>query len=556
MDFNHYFKNEELEQILHTWAEQYPALVKLSELGRSYEDRPIWLLTLTTQASGADTEKPAMWIDANIHATELAGTTTALRIVQTLLDGYGKDPRITRQLDYHTYYIVPRANPDGAALALQAVPRAVRSGVRFYPWGERQPGLHEEDIDGDGRILTMRLLDPNGDWKVSELDPRLMQKRRPDEHGGVYYRLLPEGRILDFDGYRITTAPRPEGLDFNRNFPFEWRTEGQQHGAGDYPASEPEVRAMVDFVARHRNINIAVTYHTFSRVILRPYSTKSDDEMEVSDLWVFKTIGEIGSGITGYRSVSTFHDFKYHPKEVTSGAFDDYLYDHFGAYAFTIELWDLPNEAGLKDRKFIEWYRIHPHEEDLQILKWADEHAPSGYVPWYPVKHPQLGQIELGGWDLMYTWRNPPPSLMAAEAERNVPFALALCDLLPRLSLFAFEALPLGDGKYHINLVVDNTGYLPTCTSEQGKKRKAVRPVRAQLELPAGAEVINGRAQVELGHLEGRSNKFDVIPVWAEGDTDHRGRAVWTIRGQPGSTVSVTVSSERAGTLHGSIRLP
>jgi murein tripeptide amidase MpaA len=556
MDFNHYFTNDEIESILKDWAEKFPGLARVSQIGESHQKRPIWLLTLTTQATGPDTEKPAVWIDANIHATELAGATTALCVAHTLLEGYGNNLDITRRLDYGVYYIAPRVNPDGAALALATIPRAVRSGVRFYPWEEKEPGLHDEDIDGDGRILQMRLVDPNGDWKVSELDPRLMQKRAPNEYGGTYYRLLPEGRLLDFDGYQIKVAPKPEGLDFNRNFPFEWRTEGDQQGAGPYPASEPEIRALVDFVANHHNINIAVTYNTYSRVILRSYSTKSDEEMEVSDLWVYKTMGELGTRITGYPNVSTFHDFKYHPKEVTTGAFDDYMYDHFGAYAFTIELWDLPNEAGIKSRKFFEWYRLHPHEEDLQILKWADENAPRGYVEWYPFDHPQLGRVELGGWDAMYTWRNPPHSLMGAEAERNVPFALLLGDLLPRLAIFAFEATPLGDGNYHINLVVDNTGYLPTYTSEQGKKRKATRPVRAELSVPAGVRLAAGRPRVELGHLQGRSNKFDVATTWAEGDTDHRARAEWTVHGQPGAEIGVCVISERAGTVKGTIKLP
>ena len=101
--------------------------------------------------------------------------------------------------------------------------------------------------------------------------------------------------IENFDGYQIKVARPPEGLDFNRNFPFEWRTEGEQHGAGPYPASEPEIKALVDFIATHPNINIAITYHTFSRVILRCYSTKADDEMETDDLWVYKKIGEIGT---------------------------------------------------------------------------------------------------------------------------------------------------------------------------------------------------------------------------------------------------------------------
>ena len=557
MDFNRYFNNQELESLLQQWSAARPDLMSITQLGESFEHRPIWLLTLTNQASGPDLEKPAVWIDANIHATEIAGTTTALKIVHDLLEGYGQDERLKRLLDTGVFYIAPRLNPDGAAQAMAANPRFVRSGVRPYPWEEKDEGLHMQDIDGDGRILQMRLPDPNGDWRVSPLDPRLMQKRPIGEYGGQYYRLLPEGLLEAYDGYLIKMARPYEGLDFNRNYPYEWRPEGEQEGAGPYPTSEPEVRAQTDFIARHPNINLAITYHTYSRVILRPYSTKPDEEMDTDDLWVFQEIGRLGTQLTGYRCVSTFHDFKYKPKEVTYGAFDDWLYDHSGAFTFTIEQWDLPTEAGIKDRKFIEWFRQHPHEEDLQILKWADENAGEGaYVDWYPYEHPQLGQVELGGWNTMYTWRNPPAQWMGAEAARNAAFALAAGDLLPHLSLHTLEVTPLGEGDYRLNLVVENSGFLPTYTSQQAKKRKAVRPVRLELELPQGARLVSGKRRVELGHLEGRSNKLDVTSMGASSPTDNRLRAEWVIHAPAGTDVPLHVRSERAGTLHYVVHLP
>ena len=94
--------------------------------------------------------------------------------------------------------------------------------------------------------------------------------------------------------------------------------------------------------------------------------------------------------------------------------------------------------------------------------------------------------------------------------------------MLPKLAIHTLQVTPLGENNYRINLVVENTGYLPTYTSEQGKKRKAIRPVRLELELPAGARLVNGRSRVELGHLEGRSNKFDVTTCWGESPTDNR----------------------------------
>lgn len=556
MDEIRYLTNDDLEQTLHAWAAQYPRLAHLQEIGRSHEDRPIWLLTLTNQDTGAALDKPALWIDANIHATEITGTSAAMRVAERLLEGYAQDSQITRLLDTCTFYIAPRLNPDGAALAMAANPKYIRSGSRPYPFEDLDDGLHAEDMDGDGRILQMRIPDPNGDWKISHLDPRLMEKRSLDETGGTYYRLLPEGRIENYDGWLVRLARPAQGLDFNRNFPFEWRTEGEQSGAGPYPASEPEIKAILDFITSHPNINLGITFHTFSRVILRPYSTKADDDMHTDDLWVFKKIGERGTQLTGYRCVSTFHDFKYHPKEVTTGAFDDWMYDHLGVFCYTIELWDLPTEAGIKDRKFIEWWREHPHQEDLQILQWADEHAPAGsYVTWYPYQHPQLGAVELGGWNSLYTWRNPPPGWLGAEVERHVPYMLSLAELLPHLSIAHAEAHALADGSYKVELVVENSGFLPSYTSRQGQQRKAVRPVRVKLELPQGAALVSGKVQTELGHLEGRSNKLGVSAHMAASPTDNRQRLEWVLRAAPGTSLGVQILSERAGKLEVNIAL-
>jgi murein tripeptide amidase MpaA len=550
MNFNHYFTNDELVHLIDEWSTTYPNLFQVSSIGSSHEGRPIHLFTLTNQATGTDKEKPAIWIDANIHATEITGTTSALYIAYHLLSGYRTDEQITHQLDQSVYYIVPRVNPDGAEWAMASNPRYVRSGVRPYPWVEKDEGLFSQDINGDGKILQMRFQDPNGDWKISSLDSRLMEKRAPDEHGGTYYRLLSEGLLEDYDGYIIKLARPLEGLDFNRNFPFEWRTEGDQYGAGPYPTSEPEIRALVEFVVNHPNINLAITFHTFSRVILRPYSTKSDDEMNTEDLWVFKKIGEIGTKITGYRCVSTFHDFKYHPKEVTTGAFDDWMYDHHGMFTYTIELWDLPTEAGIKDRKWIEWWRDHPHEEDLQILKWTDEHGSSdAYLPWQPYDHPQLGKIELGGWNNMYTWRNPPLDFVESEVKRHYPFILTLGELLPHLSIYSLDVKKISQNKHHLNLVVENSGFLPSYTSQQSKSRKSSRPVRVELKLPDGAIIASGKRRQELGHLEGRSNKIEVAANSADSPTDNRARLEWVIQAASGTKIQIKILSERAGSI-------
>ena len=258
IDFTRYYLYDELTKTLQGFAEEYPQLVFLSSIGQSHEGRDIWCMAITNSATGPADEKPACWLDGNLHATEVTGAMGALHVIQFLVTNYGADPAMTRLLDQRAFYIVPRVNPDGAEQYL-ATGRYLRSGTRPYPYTEERDGLYPEDIDGDGKILQMRVRDPDGPWKVSDQDPRLMCRRGPDEEGGVYYRLHQEGRIRNYDGYNVKIAPPRQGLDFNRNFPYIWAPEGVQSGAGSYPASEPEIRAIVHFMTEHPNIYGAIS---------------------------------------------------------------------------------------------------------------------------------------------------------------------------------------------------------------------------------------------------------------------------------------------------------
>jgi murein tripeptide amidase MpaA len=556
--FDTYYTYAQLTERLAGLAEQHPGIMQLTALGKSHEGRDIPLVILTNRETGPDAEKPAFWIDANIHATEVTASMAALYFIKRMVEGYGADPKITRILDEQTVYVVPRLNPDGAELALSEQPKYIRSGTRPYPFEDKQDGLHAADINGDGRILQMRIPDPTGDWKISERDARLMIKRGPDEEGGAYYRLFTEGVIENYDGHIITVAPVLEGLDFNRNFPADWRPEGEQRGAGDFPGSEPEIRAVIEFMAEHPNVYGALTYHTYSRAILRPYGTKADEQMDTDDLWVFEAIGERGTQITGYPCVSVYHNFRYHPKEVITGVFDDWLYEHEGVFAYTVELWDLPTAAGIeaksKDKKFIEWDRKHPVEDDYKILDFVDQHAPGDLMPWREFDHPQLGKVELGGWHSFTTWRNPPPALLEAEIAPQADFAIAFASLAPRIAWRDVALTPLGEGVYHLLAVIENRGFLSTSGSNQAAKVKAVRPVRLELELPAGATLRSGKPKQEIGHLQGRSNKLDVA-YYGVSPTDNRGKAEWLIHAPQGGSLTLCAVAERGGTIRQQIIL-
>ena len=394
------------------------------------------MVTVTNGKTGPAADKPAFWVDGNIHATEVAASAAGLYFLHTLVTQYGKDADVTRVLDTRAFYVCPRINPDGAEWALADKPKWIRSSTRPYPYDEEDiEGLTVEDMDGDGRILQMRIPDPNGLWKAHPEEPRLLIRRDPVESGGTYYRLLPEGRIDGYDGFTLRVKKRPQGLDLNRNFPGSWRQEFEQMGAGPYPTSEPEVRAVVDFITRHTNITGGTAFHTWSGVLLRPFDNQPDDAMPAEDLWVYQAIGKKGTELTGYPAISVHHDFRYHPKTVIGATFL-WAFEHLGILSWVVEIWAPMREAGIEGYKYIDWFRDHPPEDDLKLIRWSDEKlGGAAHAGWRPFDHPQLGKVELGGWDRFNAFSNPPPQCLERELARFPKWLIWHALISPKLEL-------------------------------------------------------------------------------------------------------------------------
>lgn len=551
--FNRFYRHAELTRILKAYEKEYPKLIRLESIGKSHEGRDVWLVTATNFKSGGDAEKPAMWVDGNIHSSEVTASAAALYLIHALVTRYKRDETVTRALDSRAFYIVPRVNPDGAEWALADKPKLIRSSTRPYPHDEDSlDGLiMGEDIDGDGCVLQMRIADPNGSWKAHPHEPRLMVRRDPIETGGTYYRILSEGLVRNYDGVTIKTRPPKEGLDLNRNFPKGWRTESEQPGAGEYPSSEPEVNNLVEFIVKHKNIIGAMSFHTMSGVLLRPYDDKPDDEFAANDLWTYQKIGEKGTQITGYPHISVYHDFRYHPKEVITGSFDTWAFDHYGIFSWTVEFWSPQKQAGIAEYKYIDWYREHPVEDDLKLLKWNDEVlGGKGYVDWYEYDHPQLGRVEFGGWDFQNMWTNPPLELLEKEISPFPDWIVWHALISPELGLREIKVTPLGADTFRIRLVVENRGWLPTYVSKKALERKVTRGVIAEIQLPKGASLQSGKAREELGELEGRAYKPVMLTDESVESTSDRAKVEWVVKAKKGTKVRLSAKHDRAGKIN------
>ena len=578
VEFNRYYRYDELTALLQAFQDEYPSLIKISSIGKSHEGRDVWLATLTNEATGPAEEKPAFWCDGNIHASEVSASTSVLYIINKLCAKHGAETDVTRAMDTRAFYLVPRLNPDGAEWALESPPRIIRSSTRPYPYEEDDPyGLERQDLDGDGRILNIRVKDPNGPWKVSDKEPRLMERREPTDGGGTYYRVFPEGVFHNFDGITMRSRKIKEGLDLNRNFPSAWRQEQDQHGAGPFPTSEPEIRAAVEAISKRPNICGGVTFHTFSGVHLRPPSRKPDEELPPEDIWAFNKIGDKGKELTGYPAISNYHEFRYHPKEVITGVFDDWMYEHQGVFCWTTEIWSPQRQAGITDYKYIDWFREHPFEDDIKMLKWSDEKlGGKGYIDWHSFNHPQLGEVEIGGWDSQYAFRNPPPDYLEAEVAPFSDWVIWQALASPKLEVRDLRVEKVnsptqvsiqsgGDAEeiHRIRFIVQNTGWLPTTVTKHAEQIKLVRGVVGEITRngePGGKGgsnepgwLVSGRLRQEQGQLAGWNHVSPSGFGWQMTGTDDIALFEWVVRG-PGR-YELVAKHERAGLVRQTVDL-
>ena len=553
--FDRYLRYEELTTWLHDLAAAHPELVDLESYGTSHERRDLWLVTVTDQATGPHDTKPAHWVDASIHAVELTATVAACALLQHLVDGHrAGDPTVSAALATRTFYVVPRVNPDGAEWALSDPPRFRRSSTRPWPWTDahRWPGAHTEDVDGDGRVLQMRIADPNGAWRTHPDDERLLVPVPPDgvPAGTPRYRLLHEGTVTDYDGFTVPTPRAPEGLDLNRNFPAGWST--QVVGSGDHPMSEPEIDALVRAIVARPNVCGYNAFHTSGGVLLRPSSTQPDSSLPPADLWAWKQLGELGTRLTGYPVHAVFEDFTWDKTVTMSGAADDWAYEHLGVFSWTTEFWDVVEAATGTKQSTDLWYVGPTDEQALAVLRWADEHAPAEFVPWYPFEHPQLGPVELGGWPYLGIWTNPPPSRLAEEVAHHAEFAVAQAMAAPCLEIVHTNAIDLGGGAWRVEAGVANTGWLPTNISVRAANANLVRPVVAEVA-GDGVSVVGGPARVQLGQLAGRAAmRF----TDGKDGTPDRVLASWVVRAGDAASVTVSARHDRAGSASVEIALP
>jgi hypothetical protein len=544
MAFNRLYDYRELTEQLRKLAEAHREIVRIASIGQSVEGRDIWCVTINNPKTGADDIKPAMYVDGNIHGNEVQAAEVALYLVWYLTEQYGRNPALTRLVDERAFYIVPTVNPDGRDYWFHGpnTTHSSRSGKR--PHDDDRDGLVDEDgyddLDGDGQVTQMRRKRPDGRYKISPEDPRLLVPAKPGEPGG-YELLGAEGIDNDGDG-RVNEDP-PGGYDMNRNWPADWQPPHIQGGAGDYPLCWPETRAVADFLLGHPNIAGVMAFHNAAGMILRgPGHETRRDEYPAEDDRVVEAIGATGARMLPfYRNLVLYKDL--YP---VHGGLSTWTYEGLGIFSFTGELWNNEQLLGRAASGSTLERAVGATEQAGQLF--ANDRLLFGEIfrPWKPFRHPLYGDIEIGGF-VKQSQRVPPPFLIEEMCHRNAAFVLYHADQLPRVAWDNLKAESIGPGIFAVTASIHNTRMIPT-VSAHASQRKIGLPDFISLS-GEGLEVLGGGPLVnpdtgEVEPVESRPQRL-ALDRGIPGESIRGVR--WFVRGK--GTAAIRYESQKGGIL-------
>ncbi|MXV17987.1 M14 family metallopeptidase [Hufsiella ginkgonis] len=530
MAWNRYYDYTAITDVCKKLAAAYPNLVKVESMGKSFTGKEMWVMTITDFKTGDASRKPAMYIDGNIHSNEIQGSEFALYTAWYLAESFADTKFIRELLADKTFYIAPTINPDARDNFIHNPNTASSPRSGLIPIDNDRDGATNEDgfddLDGDGNIVSMRRKNPNGRYRADPKDPRRMIVVGPDEKG-EYELLGSEG--IDNDGDGFVNEDGEGAYDPNRDWAWNWQPNYIQNGAYKYPFSLPENRGIADFVMKHPNIAAGQSYHNNGGMILRGPGAEEDlNTYNAQDVQVYDALGKMGEDlIPGYRYLVVYKDLY----SVFGGELD-WFYGGRGIYTFSNELWtsfSLFNKPGADNSPDASYFFD-------RYLLFKD-----AFVDWKPYKHPQYGDIEIGGFKKNYG-RMHPGFLLESDAHRNMAFTLYHAFHTPKLSVDEISEKNLGGGLREITAVIANSRLMPTHSSQDLKYRIEVPDIVSL----SGAKVVAGMVVTNRDMGITAEQKVDpanlsVANIPGNGTVTVR----WIVQGS--GAVTVSVDSKKGG---------
>jgi hypothetical protein len=378
VDWTGMLNYDQMSQMLKDLNAAYPNTTRLFSIGHTWQERQLWCLELSAPVNGwAAQHKTSVAMFGNIHGGEQQSGMGAAYTAWWLATQYGKDPTATKILAKYNVYVVPLINPDGYQRSFLVSTRT---------------NMRPTDKNGVGGPFSDPRVDTNGDGVIAQIYQQntgtlpavgtIVTGTNPDPTNILAFHpaTQPTGTI-----YESLGDPDHNGLwadddfgsnvDMNRNFDYLWNFHDVSvipnlganawTSAGPDAASEPEVKAVQDFLISHP-VAALVTLHTGEQSVLWPWCytpAPTTDDAFMSK--VSANMANAWSTTTG-RGMYTMTSYNDYP---TSAELIDWAWGRLHIHSYTQEVWQ-NYSANNPDT----WYqRTTPPDQWIYMGSWQGQ---------------------------------------------------------------------------------------------------------------------------------------------------------------------------------------
>lgn len=97
---------------LQTLAAAHPQLMRVASIGKSVQNRELWMVRITDNPD-IEEDEPEVRYSSTMHGDEPVGTEILFDLMHRLLENHGTDERLTNIVNETDIWILPLMNPDG-----------------------------------------------------------------------------------------------------------------------------------------------------------------------------------------------------------------------------------------------------------------------------------------------------------------------------------------------------------------------------------------------------------------------------------------------------------
>jgi hypothetical protein len=525
-------------------SREYPSLCSVRSLVKTSGGKDIWVLTIGT---GNKDNKPGIAVFGGIEGSHLLGKELALGFAVSLLNESASQ-KIKDLLDKVTFYVIPDVSPDATEQFFSDL--KYERNVNSRSTDDDKDFVYDEDpyedLNKDGLITLIRIKDPSGKYLESDEDKRIMTEADLTKGQSGSFLVLSEGIDNDKDG--SFNEDGTGGVDFNRNFTYNYEEYGLNSGL--YPVSEPETKAVADFLYDRFNIYAVFSFGPQDNLGQPMKSSEKQASAPASSGQGQGTRQRTGPGMgrrqgldqeyrritSVMRSDETINKLvsdKYHEITGAKGApvtkngggnFMEWAYFHYGRYSFSTPAWWFPAEKG--------------KSSEAAFLKFAEKNRINNvFLPWTEINHPDFPgmKTEIGGIK-PFAMINPPADTLGDLISKNYMFITSVASMHPELEFLDIRTENVGENIFRLSLKLHNKGIFSTC-AEIGENNIWTRIMRISLEPRKGQSLLSDQKVQRVDPLEGNeSAEFS-----------------WLINGK--GEVKITAGAVNTGTVSATIEL-